>query len=146
MNESNWENIKPINKTALIIDALTENPEGIDINYIEKETGLSLIEFYSRKSKINNNKKKWKDIQVIRSGQRGNSKWKLAQNNPKQTMKYNTQLRDKQIINSFLCKYSSNIIALAAERSIKEQKRMTTEITNSQQKVLQAITNPQGYY
>ena len=49
MNESNWENIKPINKTALIIDALTENPEGIDINYIEKETGLSLIEFYSRK-------------------------------------------------------------------------------------------------
>ena len=137
------------NKTAQIIDALENSKNGLSVKDIIN-MGISMHRFHGIKATVNNRRgfnksgtrsKKYSNIQIIRAGVVGNSRWKLAQISPKETLEYTRQrfLREK---NSLLSSVQSTSIAIASEpdlqKRLKFQFESDTQLINRVQ-LLEAV-------
>jgi hypothetical protein len=130
-----------MSKNELIIQELNNTPSGITIQDVFN-MGLDEVGFSARRSFINNNEKKWKGFQIIRAKNKGKSVWKFAENNPRETLKYN-RFRAKRAVNSLLNLWKDNVIAISNERSVTEKANLQTLMNKNQGEVLNATVNPQ---
>lgn len=140
-----------MSKADDIVTALQNNPNGIDEQDISA-MGLEMNEFCALKSNINNKRGvskrtgkpiKHSDIQIIRHGNHGNSRWKLAENNARHTIEFNAQ-RVIRETNSIMNSVISSGMAIANEpdanmRVILQQKA-ANQIAERQQLITIART------
>lgn len=126
------------NKTENLVLALKQRPLGISMEDLPA-LDLSLVEFHSRKASINNNKKKYNGIQIIKGGKYGSPVWKLAERNSLDTIAYG-RIRTLKAIKNIINMKESDMIAMANESSIKVRTQMAGEVSERINKLVQVVT------
>jgi len=125
----------------ILINAIRNSVDGIDIEEVDnlfenRET------FYTIKSQINNNKRKYKDIHIIKAGKNKHSIWKFAENNPKQTIQYGTK-RAQRGLRTFSNRAEEINIALASELNLEVSMLLAKQV-NQENLAISNVINQLG--
>ena len=128
-----------VNKTELMVQTLNNSPNNIiTLQQIQNNIGIKYEHFSAMKSNINSNKKKWKDVQIVRAGKYGNSVWKLAEDDTQASLKYN-DMRTKRAIRSIVNSYKTGMLVIANENNVRIRQDAVLQMANQKQALLTAV-------
>lgn len=125
-------------KTELVIQTIiSAGEQGATIQEIN-DLGVSENSFGAMKASVNASEKKWKDIQIIRTGRKGGSAWKIADADTQGSLKYN-DMRAKRAIQSIKNSSATGLRVIGNEDNRKTRLAAINVLDKQKKKLLAEV-------